>query len=177
MKIEVGKRYVRRDGEISGVITPDKGCCLPFWDEVNQSSYTITGRYWIGGGIADNDLIKEYNEEDKIMKDYTLIEHIKGNNGNYVGTLVAVTGHIPYEYVIGWAKFNNKLEPKTSSKEMKRKGLEIAMGRANSGRPLFNITKTVSQNFPYSFASKIDKFIERCKRYYKTDAFPNNMGR
>ena len=25
-----------------------------------------------------------------------------------------------------------------------------------------------------SAANKIDKFIERCKRYYKTDALPNN---
>ena len=62
MKIEAGKRYVRRDGAISGMIRED---CndedYPFWDDSDGSSYNEYGM-WLTGTEHDEDLIREYVE-------------------------------------------------------------------------------------------------------------------
>jgi len=197
MELEVGKRYVRRDGEISGVIDLRSNSYFPFWDEVNKNSYKITGNYWASDKITDWDLIQEYNEGETVeesepisekayndmTKDFTIVEHIKNNKGNYIGTLVAIGGINPHEYSIGWAKFNHILEPKTSSKEMKKKGLEIAMGRAMKKVPLYSVYYNGNftdddylPNFPPSLSYKMSKFIERCKRYYQTTWSSSNIG-
>ena len=64
MKLEVGKRYNRRDGGVSGVITVDDGCTdkHPFKDQNSGSTYTSTGYYWYIGITDEPDLIIEYIE-------------------------------------------------------------------------------------------------------------------
>lgn len=64
MKIEAGKRYVRRDGKISGVISgvDDQSCLYPFWDREETLSYMPDGRYDSDGEPYPCDLIKEYIE-------------------------------------------------------------------------------------------------------------------
>ena len=62
MKIEAGKRYVRRDGKISGVI--EKGCTddlYPFCDDDSGDCYREDG-LWLLGEESDEDLISEYVE-------------------------------------------------------------------------------------------------------------------
>ncbi len=63
MKLEEGKRYVRRDGEISGVLEKNTGmskCNFPFYDPAHEFSYNEKG--WFFGGHSDVDLISEYSE-------------------------------------------------------------------------------------------------------------------
>ena len=62
MKIEAGKRYVRRDGTISGVITARQNILYPFEDLVAQKTYRRDGT-WNGEHRADCDLISEYIEQ------------------------------------------------------------------------------------------------------------------
>ena len=57
MKIEAGKRYVRRDGEISGVITLSDGF---LYDSKNNWFYTESGA--TGGADINKNLISEYIE-------------------------------------------------------------------------------------------------------------------
>lgn len=59
MKIEEGKRYVRRDGEISGPMQITDNEKYPFMD--GTSTYTANGRIW-KPIITDLDLIEEYKE-------------------------------------------------------------------------------------------------------------------
>ena len=62
MKIEAGKRYVRRDGTVSGVIekikTEDN---YQFWDSVHDDFYNENGLMFLGKE-HDKDLIREYVE-------------------------------------------------------------------------------------------------------------------
>ena len=115
------------------------------------------------------------------MKEFILIEHIKNNKGNYVGTLVAIPSTNFHGYSIGWSKFNCALEPKTSSKDMKKKGLEIASGRAENETPMYvyNVGSSYpllpEPNFPSSINHNIAKFIRRSQRYFKTSSFPTNI--
>ena len=203
MKLEVGKRYVRRDGEISGVIDLRSKFCMgdykdhPYVDRTHGYTYTSEGFYFRSNNPDSWELVQEYNETvdepepisekvyNDMTKDFTLVEHLKNNKGNYIGTLVAIGGINPHEYSIGWAKFNHILEPKTSLKEMKKKGLEIAMGRAKKKVLLYSVNYyndgVVSDgaplpNFPPSLSYKMSKFIERCKRYYQTTWSSSNIG-
>jgi len=132
---------------------------------------------------VDEKLRDFHRQENKIikrkfkMKEFKLIEHIKNNKGNYVGTLVA----IPYlhGYSIGWSKFNYVLEPKIMSKDMKKKGLEIASGRAEKETPMYVYVGSdfdlPEPNFPSSINHNIAKFIRRSQLYFKTSSFPTNI--
>lgn len=66
MKIEAGKRYIRRDGVITGPLTFNENDWegYPFQDPVSGSDYTGNGRYWYEGGDSDEDLILEYVPSD-----------------------------------------------------------------------------------------------------------------
>lgn len=59
MKIEAGKRYVRRDGEISGVISAQRNIAYPFLDTEANASYSASGSYSIRVRHPW-DLIREY---------------------------------------------------------------------------------------------------------------------
>lgn len=60
MKIETGKRYVRRDGLITDPIEITSGPTYPFWDSKHGTTHTPQGE-WIGPeAIEPEDLIREY---------------------------------------------------------------------------------------------------------------------
>lgn len=60
MKIEAGKRYVRRDGKISGVIKVHNNEFYPRFDPRYFIHYTENGMYWKDGKDSRYDLIAEY---------------------------------------------------------------------------------------------------------------------
>lgn len=65
MKIEAGKRYVRRDGEITAALVPNGTATnYPLRDsrEENGSSqaWTVDGSYWSDNTPSDYDLVSEY---------------------------------------------------------------------------------------------------------------------
>ena len=61
MKIEAGKRYVRRDGLISGGIRSHECAKYPFEDSVSLTTYRSDGR-WSDKWESPCDLISEYIE-------------------------------------------------------------------------------------------------------------------
>lgn len=59
LTLEVGKRYWRRDGRISGPLTKDEHEVYPFDDARSGERYTPTGKEW-PHCKSDGDLIREY---------------------------------------------------------------------------------------------------------------------
>ena len=50
MKLEIGKRYVRRDGKATGgLFERDISTNYPFYDEVYDETYTEEGKWHIFG--------------------------------------------------------------------------------------------------------------------------------
>lgn len=60
---------------------------------------------------------------------------------------------------IGWSKAHSQLDP--FDKEM---GERIALGRA--------LVMPSVENVPHSFKKDFEKFVNRCRRYYKNQEFP-----
>ncbi len=61
MEIKAGKRYNRRDGGVSGMLSySDRGTNYVFTD--GKYSYTKNGNYLIGGEYSPHNLISEYVE-------------------------------------------------------------------------------------------------------------------
>lgn len=64
MKIELGKRYVRRDGTVSGVLTGRQNYLYPFIDRARGSTYTADGKLFSRKEPDPCDLVAEYVKED-----------------------------------------------------------------------------------------------------------------
>lgn len=67
MKLEVGKRYVRKDGKITALLTESSSSVYPFIDEENFDLYTREGFYRVDRR-TDKDLVAEYVEEKPLPK-------------------------------------------------------------------------------------------------------------
>lgn len=61
LKLEVGKRYVRRNGEVSGVIDRGGSSIYPFYDPSARETYNEDGRYY-SKEKSERDFISEYIE-------------------------------------------------------------------------------------------------------------------
>lgn len=61
LKLEVGKRYVRRDGDITAPLLPSGDQAFPFCDPCQMHTYTAEGM-WGLIGTSRHDLIAEYVE-------------------------------------------------------------------------------------------------------------------
>lgn len=61
MKIEAGKRYIRRDGNITGALQFDDSLCVVYnyYDPSNNETYSVNGN-WNEGSRDPKDLIEEY---------------------------------------------------------------------------------------------------------------------
>ena len=72
MKIKEGKRYVRRDGTLSGVIEANPSICtgldFPYKDEIE--TYSAYGEVWLSRQ-SEFDLIAEYKEQELKDIDFT----------------------------------------------------------------------------------------------------------
>ena len=70
MKIEAGKRYVRRDGEISGGIDAIVSASHPFSDNRAGWTYNVGGAFNVDTNRPSKlDLISEYIEEPPLSDD------------------------------------------------------------------------------------------------------------
>ena len=61
IQLEVGKRYVRRDGRVTGPLRTDNHAIYPFYDPDTQFSYTPSGSRF-RGSESFYDLVAEYSE-------------------------------------------------------------------------------------------------------------------
>ena len=86
MKIEEGKRYVRRDGKVSGKIITRISDAYPFFDPQRVVTYSAIGKTVSGMEIGP-DLITEYKEPS--MKDIDFTKPLRFENSetslNYIG--------------------------------------------------------------------------------------------
>ncbi len=62
IQIQAGKRYVKRNGEISGVIEDHDHEEYPFIDSENERSYAADGYYYHREKEDEDDLVSEYPE-------------------------------------------------------------------------------------------------------------------
>lgn len=101
-----------------------------------------------------------------------LVQYVK-KNGRMLGCLVAIGYDEHGGYAIGWSKHNRLKEEKSFNK---KKALEIATGRAMNDSPMVWIDWQGDDrfNFPNSFKTDIEFFIERCQRYFKDKHRPRN---
>lgn len=73
MQIEAGKRYIRRDGKISGVLVVADRYIERFFDPLNRFAYCSNGRHrcWVNKEESELDLIEELTcNGSKQMKEY-----------------------------------------------------------------------------------------------------------
>jgi len=61
VKIEVGKKYVRRDGDVVTIVKDDGHHRYPLVSDKNDD-YTNSGKFYDGALTDDRDLIREYVE-------------------------------------------------------------------------------------------------------------------
>lgn len=87
---------------------------------------------------------------------YSVIQYVR-KKGIPFGAIVAIkTGD---SYRIGYSMCN------TRDRFKKTTGLKIAFGRAESW-------ESIPQDIPNEILKAIPAFVERCKKYYKTDYAP-----
>lgn len=83
MKIEHGKRYIRRDGKATAALI-DIGPLVRrdmyrFWDPANQLSYPENGRY-LGSHDSSDDLVAEYaGSADGRFREWVLLKEPNSN--------------------------------------------------------------------------------------------------
>lgn len=104
MKIEAGKRYVRRDGAISGMIRKDCNDDLyPFFD-VDSGEFYCENGLWLNETEHDEDLIREYVEqpaETETLRDRFAMAALQGILTASMGNGWHDKGHLSklsYEY-------------------------------------------------------------------------------
>lgn len=73
VKLEVGKRYVRRDGKITGELVGEDNKWFPFRDTTHQCCYHIDGSF-DDGEETSIDLISEYKEDNVKQDDANPLE-------------------------------------------------------------------------------------------------------
>lgn len=83
IQLEVGKRYVRRDGVVTGPLREEIGACYPFIDELHGLSYQANGRN-LRSGTTHEDLVMEYADDDydhlgDLQRDYLLCQMVAEN--------------------------------------------------------------------------------------------------
>jgi len=97
----------------------------------------------------------------------TLIEYVKTKKG-LTGCLIATKSNdIIY---IGWSKYASSIEYNNFSKN---KGLLIADQRMEKRKSLLHKeykTREINQ-LPFDIQKNIEKFIKRCRLYFKVDFF------
>lgn len=65
LKLEVGKRYIRRDGFVTAPLTKNPiSAGYPFWDPKEENSYTEDGAFFSSGSESRRDLVAEYVEPE-----------------------------------------------------------------------------------------------------------------
>jgi hypothetical protein len=65
LKLEVGKRYVRRDGVVTEPLRAGKSLSYPFFNPASSEMYTDTGSYINETTSSPKDLVSEYVEQQQ----------------------------------------------------------------------------------------------------------------
>lgn len=63
MKLEAGKRYIRKDGKLTGPLELDDESPFPFFDPKFCETYTVRGKFTLSGPEGPFDLFAEHIEE------------------------------------------------------------------------------------------------------------------
>ena len=103
----------------------------------------------------------------------TLIRHVKkGKEIKATLACVKMDGELRF----GWSKYNKKLETKAGTPLTKKRGIEIAVGRAVKGIPIpmyeggeYSKRGGETAKTPDIVIAQGMKFIERAQRYFKVE--------
>jgi hypothetical protein len=87
---------------------------------------------------------------------HTIIQYVRNKKGQRIGAIVATKSESGFN--VGYSLCNKK---DRFNKEM---GLRIAFGRAEF--------EQISPEIPREIAKMLPEFIERCKKYYRTQHAP-----
>lgn len=102
LKIKVGKRYVRRDGEITGIIVrSEEEPKYPYMDSSTGFTYMYTGVYYELDPFHSFDLITEYIE---CPEDKTLFTPINLDNLSDDDALELENVFRKYSYYLAWKR-------------------------------------------------------------------------
>ena len=107
LKIEVGKRYVRRDGEITGVIVRSEiEPMYPYMDSSTDHTYMDTGVYYEFKPFHPLDLTTEYIEGSKETpeEDKTLFTPINLDSLSDDDAIELENVFRKYSYYLAWRR-------------------------------------------------------------------------
>jgi len=62
MQLELGKRYVRKDGKTTAALSSTHDRVYPFWDELHEAAYAPNGKWDTLQSSSKFDLIEEFIE-------------------------------------------------------------------------------------------------------------------
>lgn len=97
-----------------------------------------------------------------------LIEYIRNKQNQPVGCFIAKKSYNDEKRVIiGWSKFAESKEKKAFSKERAKDICEVRINIAEQK----NGEHRSRKNRPFLVQEKLDSFMNRCERYYKTKKF------
>lgn len=65
MKLEVGKRYLKRNGEPTGILFGSNEACYPFSDTYRL--WTADGFYWTTKKESPDDIVAEYQDPERAL--------------------------------------------------------------------------------------------------------------
>lgn len=74
MRIEAGKQYVRRDGDVTGPMKKRDSYAFPFTDPLTEITYTADGSVWTTWGESPEDLVAEHTPGAVCEAYYSLSE-------------------------------------------------------------------------------------------------------
>jgi len=77
IKLESGKRYVRRDGKVSGPLAIAHNDEYPFVDEVHDEDYMADGSYIMTSLERPEDLVEEATEQKDTLREQRRYEIAK----------------------------------------------------------------------------------------------------
>jgi hypothetical protein len=78
LQLQYGKRYVRRDGKITGELVENNNSKYPFLDALNECSYKSDGRY-----------LNAEHEEDLVQQCVLILSEEKTDAQKLSGSLLA----------------------------------------------------------------------------------------
>jgi hypothetical protein len=99
-------------------------------------------------------------------------QHVKNRRGQRVGLLLAFKDPLDEGFRVGYSKCNVSREPFNATR-----AFDMALGRACTAvyqREEKLAWPPIDENFPQSMEKDFEQFIDRCRRYFKTQRYYTN---
>lgn len=159
MKIEAGKRYVRRDGNISGPMKRRNSERYPWLDWDSDAVYTKEGKYRADGEITDFDLIALYEDEPKqeeAQMKFKVGDRVKYFSDSVLGEVKEVNPTSNFPFIVNWEDGSYGSYSNTARLELiqpePQEPLPGKFYRTRDGDKVFYVGKSKNDYFIYQEA-------------------------